>query len=61
MMLDFLLGRGSNVYTVVIVLEFILAVYSVSLTFCTEKKIFKIVNILLAIFWAVLALINMFV
>lgn len=61
MMLDFLLGKGLDAYTVVIVLEFILAVYSVSLAFCAEKKIFKIVNILFAIFWVVLALMNMFV
>lgn len=59
-MLDFLLGKGVSVYNVVIFLEILLAVYSVSLALSTEKKVLKIINILFAVLWAVLALINIF-
>ena len=59
-MLNFLMGTGVSAYNVVIVLEFILAVYSVSLALCTEKKVFKIVHVLFAVLWVVLALLNIF-
>lgn len=59
-MLDFLLGRGIDVYHVVIILEFILAIYSVSLSLCTERKVLKIAHMLFALLWVVLALMNLF-
>lgn len=55
-----MLGTGVNAVTVVIILEFILAAYSIALTAGTEKKWLKIVHILFAIFWAALALLNIF-
>lgn len=60
-MMDFLLGRGISAYHVVIVLEFILAVYSVSLALCTERKALKIMHAVFAVLWVVLALMNIFV
>lgn len=59
-MLNFLLGKGVSAYTVVIILEFILAAYSISLALSSEKKVLKIINILFAVLWVVLALINIF-
>ena len=55
-----MLGMGLSAVTVVIILEFILAVYSIALVFSTKNKILKIVHIVLAVFWAVLALLNIF-
>ena len=54
-----MLGTGLSAISVVIVLEFILAVYSVGLAFCTNGKILKIVHGVLAVVWVVLALLNM--
>ena len=59
-MLDFFLGRGVDAYTVVIILEFVLAVYSLSLAACTERKALKIVHLLFAVLWVILALMNIF-
>lgn len=58
--MDKVLGTGLNPVTVVIILEFVLAVYSVSLASCTKNKILKIVHIVLAVIWAVLAILNIF-
>ena len=55
-----MLGSGLGAATVVAILEFILAVYSVALFFSTDKKILKIVHIVLAVFWVVLAVLNLF-
>lgn len=55
-----MLGTGLDAITVVIVLEFILAVYSVALVFNTKNKPLKIVHIVLAVVWVVLALLNIF-
>lgn len=55
-----MLGTGMNAVNVVILLELILAVYSVALVFNTDKKVLKIVHIALGILWVVLALLNMF-
>lgn len=55
-----MLGTGLDAVTVVIILEFILAAYSVALAAGTKKKWLKIVHIVFAVFWAVLALLNIF-
>ena len=54
-----MLGTGLSAVTVVTILEFILAVYSVALVFSTDKKILKIVHIVLAVFWVVMAVLNL--
>lgn len=59
-MLDFILGRGQDAYTVVIILEFILAVYSVALVMCSQKKALKIVHAVFGVLWVALALLNLF-
>lgn len=53
-------GTGLDAVTVVIILEFILAVYSGALVVCTKNKILRIVHIVLAVVWVVLALLNIF-
>ena len=53
-------GTGLDAVTVVIILEFILAVYSAALVVCTKNKVLKIVHIVLAVIWVVLALLNIF-
>lgn len=55
-----MLGTGVNAAMVVIILEFILAIYSVALVMSTKKKWLKIVHIVLTVFWIVLALLNIF-
>ena len=55
-----MLGAGLSAAAVVAVLELVLAVYSVALVFSTDKKILKIVHIVLAVFWVVLAVLNLF-
>ena len=55
-----MLGTGLDAVTVVIILEFILAVYSVALVVCTKNKILKIVHIVLAVFWVILGFLNIF-
>ena len=59
-MLDFILGRGVGAYNVVIILEFILAVYSLALALNSQKKVLKIVHLVFTVVWVVLALLNMF-
>jgi len=56
-----MLGTGVSAATVVIILEFILAVYSIALMAGTEKKWLKIVHALFAALWTVLALLNIFI
>lgn len=51
-------GTGLNAVTVVVILEFILAVYSVALVLSTKNKILKIVHVVLAVVWVVLAFLN---
>ena len=53
-------GTGLDAATVVIILEFILAVYSAALVVSTKNKVLKIVHIVLTVFWIVLALLNIF-
>ena len=53
-----MLGTGLSAVTVVIALEFILAVYSVALVFSTKNKALRIVHIVLAVVWVVLAVLN---
>ena len=55
-----MLGTGLSAVTVVVIIEFILAVYSVALAVSTENKILKIVHIVFTVVWAVLALLNIF-
>lgn len=55
-----MLGTGLSAVTVVIILEFILAVYSVALALSAEKKGLKIMHIVLTVVWVVLALLNIF-
>ncbi len=55
-----MLGTGLSAVTVVIALEFMLAVYSVALVFNTKNKPLKVVHMALAAVWVVLALLNMF-
>ena len=59
-MLNTILGTELSAETVVIVLEFILAVYSVALVCSTKSKALKIVHAVLAVAWVVLALLNIF-
>lgn len=56
--MDTILGTGVNAVTVVIILEFILALYSIALSVGTKNKILKIVHIALAVVWVVLAILN---
>lgn len=53
-----MLGTGLSAVTVVSALEFILAVYSVALVFSTKNKVLRIVHIVLAVVWVVLAVLN---
>ncbi|MCI8635620.1 MAG: hypothetical protein HFJ05_08510 [Eubacterium sp.] len=55
-----MLGTGLSADTVVIVLEFILAVYSIALAICSEKKLLKIVHIVFTVIWVALAFLNIF-
>lgn len=55
-----MLGTGLDAVTVVIILEFILAVYSAALVACTKNKILKIVHIVFTVVWVVLAFLNIF-
>ncbi len=55
-----MLGAGTSAITAVIVLELILAVYSIALVFNAKSKVLKIVHVVLAAFWVVLALLNVF-
>lgn len=57
-MLGALMGTGLSAYTVVIVLEFILALYSIALAANTKNKILKIVHIAFCVLWVVLAILN---
>lgn len=57
-MLDTILGTGVNPITVVTILEFILALYSIALSAGTKNKTLKIVHIVLAVVWVVLAVLN---
>ena len=54
-----MLGARLSAYNVVIVLEFVLAVYSIALAFSTEKKALKIVHIVFCVVWVVLAVMNL--
>lgn len=53
-----MLGTGLSAYNVVIVLEFILAVYSIALAASTDKKVLKIVHIVFCALWVILAVMN---
>ena len=55
-----MLGTGLGAENVVIFLELIIAIYSVALAFNTDKKVLRVVHIVLGIMWAFLALINLF-
>ncbi len=55
-----LLGAGLSAVTVVIILEFVLAVYSMALAASTERKGLKITHTILAVVWVVLGLLNIF-
>ena len=55
-----MLGTGLSAVTVVIILEFILAIYSGALAVNTERKGLKIVHIVLAVVWADLGILNIF-
>ena len=55
-----MLGTGVSAATVVIILEFILAVYSIALAICSEKKLLKIVHIVFTVIWVALAFLNIF-
>lgn len=53
-----MLGTGLSAYNAVIVLEFILAVYSIALAASTDKKVLKIVHIVFCALWVILAVMN---
>lgn len=53
-----MLGTGLSAITVVIILEFILAVYSVALAVNTDRKVLRIAHFVFAVFWVVLAVMN---
>lgn len=55
-----MLGTGLTPVNVIAFLELLLAAYSAALVFNTEKKVLKIIHIVLGIIWVVLALLNMF-
>lgn len=59
-MMSYLLGSGFSAVAVVIILEFILAVYSLALVAYAQSKPLKILHIVLCVFWVVLALLNIF-
>ena len=59
-MMSYLLGSGFSAVAVVIILEFILAVYSLALVTYAESKPLKILHIVLCVVWIVLALLNIF-
>ena len=60
-MLDSLLDWEISADQVVIILEFILAVYSVALALNTQKRNLKTIHLVSAVLWIVLALSNIFV
>lgn len=47
-----------NALLVVIILEFILAVYAVSLGIVSKNKVVKIINFVCAVIWVVMAVVN---
>lgn len=49
-----------NEVKVVAILELILAIYSVDLFIRADKKVLKVIHLLLCVFWVVLALMNIF-
>lgn len=49
---------SENVLLVVVILEFILAVYAISLGIVSKHKVVKILNFVFAALWVVLAIIN---
>lgn len=53
-------GSELSAVTVVSILEFVLAVYSVALAFSTKNKVLKIVHLVLAVVWVALAALNLF-
>lgn len=55
-----LLGAGLSAEWVVAILEFLLALYSGALSVNTKNKVLKIVHIVFAVVWVVLALLNIF-
>lgn len=55
-----MLGSGLDAAVVVIVLEFILAVYSFALALNSERKGLKIAHFVFTVIWVVLALLNLF-
>lgn len=48
-----------NALLVVIILEFILAAYAVSLGIVSKHKVVKIINFVCAVVWVVLAVVNL--
>lgn len=55
-----MLGSNLSAVTVVAILEILLAVYSVALALSTDKKVLKIVQSVFAVFWVVMAVLNLF-
>lgn len=49
---------SENALLVVVILEFILAVYAVSLGVVSKHKVIKILNFVFAALWIVLAIVN---
>lgn len=60
-MLDSLLGWEISAQHIIIVLELILAVYSVALALNTERKTLRTVHLVSTALWIVLALSNIFI
>ncbi|HAN51289.1 MAG TPA: hypothetical protein DCP96_06245 [Lachnospiraceae bacterium] len=54
-----LFGKNMDAILVVIILEWILAVYGIGMTIATKKLWAKIINIVLTILWVVCAILNM--
>ncbi|MCR5668600.1 MAG: hypothetical protein K6G05_06085 [Lachnospiraceae bacterium] len=58
-MYDLLFGKNMDAILVVIILEWILAIYGVGMSISVKKLVPKIINIILTILWVVCAILNM--
>ncbi|MCR5144487.1 MAG: hypothetical protein K6B67_04180 [Lachnospiraceae bacterium] len=57
--MNILFGKSMDPILVVIILEWILAVYGVGMTISVKGKVAKIINLVLTILWVVCAILNM--
>ncbi|MBQ1901393.1 MAG: hypothetical protein II169_02455 [Lachnospiraceae bacterium] len=57
--MSFLFGKNMDALLVVIILEWILAVYGIGMTITVKRLVPKIINLVLTILWVVCAILNM--